>query len=107
MNRDDFVMLEDQTIYFDNAATTLKPKSVIRKMNEYYEKHTSNLHRGEYDAAIKTNQEYDHVRNIDNFCTVGHDWHICLCSLCVGLRAWIVYRGFPGSSHAETHHANT
>ena len=64
MNRDDFVMLEDQTIYFDNAATTLKPKSVIRKMNEYYEKHTSNLHRGEYDAAIKTNQEYDHVRNI-------------------------------------------
>lgn len=64
MNRDDFEMLSKHVVYFDNSATTLKPKKVIKKMNEYYEKHTSNLHRGEYDAAIKTNEEYDDVRNI-------------------------------------------
>ncbi|MBQ3307051.1 MAG: cysteine desulfurase [Bacilli bacterium] len=64
MNQEDFPMLEKDIVYFDNGATTLKPKCVIDKMNEYYYNHTSNIHRGDYDAAIQTNQEYDHVREI-------------------------------------------
>ena len=64
MNKEDFPMLEQDIVYFDNGATTLKPRCVIDKMNEYYLSHTSNIHRGDYDAAIKTNQEYDHVREI-------------------------------------------
>lgn len=64
MNREDFPMLESGVIYFDNGATTLKPKSVIVAMNKYYLEHTSNIHRGDYDAAIKTNELYDNVRNI-------------------------------------------
>ncbi len=55
MMRDDFPFLEDGVIYFDNGATTLKPKRVIDKMNLYYLKHTSNIHRGDYDSAIITN----------------------------------------------------
>ena len=62
--RDDFPFLEDGVIYFDNGATTLKPKRVIDKMNLYYLKHTSNIHRGDYDSAIITNQAYDSVRDI-------------------------------------------
>ncbi|MCI8568875.1 MAG: cysteine desulfurase [Bacilli bacterium] len=57
-------MLESGIIYFDNGATTLKPKSVVAAMNKYYLEHTSNIHRGDYDAAIKTNELYDNVRNI-------------------------------------------
>ena len=64
MNREDFPILESNMIYFDNAATTLKPRCVIEKMNEYYLKHTSNIHRGDYDAAVQTNLEYDSVREI-------------------------------------------
>ncbi len=64
MNREDFPMLESGVIYFDNGATTLKPKSVVAAMNKYYLEHTSNIHRGDYDAAIKTNELYDNVRNI-------------------------------------------
>ena len=64
MNREDFPMLDSDIIYFDNGATTLKPKVVVDKMNKYYLEHTSNIHRGDYDAAIKTNEEYDNVRNI-------------------------------------------
>ena len=64
MNREDFPMLNSDIIYFDNGATTLKPKVVVDKMNKYYLEHTSNIHRGDYDAAIKTNEEYDNVRNI-------------------------------------------
>lgn len=64
MNREDFPMLTHDIVYFDNGATTLKPKCVIDSMNRYYLEHTSNIHRGDYDAAIKTNELYDNVRNI-------------------------------------------
>ena len=64
MNREDFPMLENNIVYFDNGATTLKPKCVIDEMNKYYMEHTSNIHRGDYDAALKTNELYDNVRNI-------------------------------------------
>ena len=64
MNREDFPMLNEDIVYFDNGATTLKPKCVVAAMNAYYLEHTSNIHRGDYDAAIKTNELYDNVRNI-------------------------------------------
>ena len=64
MNREDFPMLNNDLIYFDNGATTLKPKQVIDCMNKYYLEHTSNIHRGDYDAALKTNMKYDQVRDI-------------------------------------------
>jgi cysteine desulfurase/selenocysteine lyase len=55
--RAQFPMLNEKTmqghplIYFDNAATTFKPRRVIEAMNEYYFKHTSNTGRGDYDLA--------------------------------------------------------
>lgn len=64
MNRDEFPILNQDLIYLDNGATTLKPKRVVNKMVDYYEKYTSNIHRGDYNNAIKTNEEYDNVRNI-------------------------------------------
>lgn len=64
MNRDEFPILNQDLIYLDNGATTLKPKRVVDKMVDYYEKYTSNIHRGDYNNAIKTNEEYDNVRNI-------------------------------------------
>ena len=64
MNREDFPILQQNIVYFDNAATTLKPKKVIDSMDEYYLRHTSNIHRGDYNFAIQTNKLYDHVRNI-------------------------------------------
>ena len=64
MNREDFPMLDSNIIYFDNGATTLKPKCVVEAMNKYNLEHTSNIHRGDYKAAIITNNLYDNVRNI-------------------------------------------
>ena len=63
MNREDFPILNN-VVYLDNGATTLKPKCVIDAMNDYYLLHTSNIHRGDYDAAIKTNELYDNVRKV-------------------------------------------
>ena len=64
MNREDFPALDEKLIYFDNSATSLKPKCVIDKMVEYYSKYTSNIHRGDYDNAMRTNKEYDETREV-------------------------------------------
>ena len=64
MNREDFPIINNDIIYFDNSATTMKPKCVVDKMNKYYLEHTSNIHRGEYENSNITNSLYDDVRNI-------------------------------------------
>lgn len=64
MNRDDFPAIDNNLIYFDNSATSLKPKCVIDKIIEYYSKYTSNIHRGDYNNAIRTNKEYDEAREV-------------------------------------------
>ncbi|MBI4061980.1 MAG: cysteine desulfurase [Elusimicrobia bacterium] len=33
-------------VYLDNAATTQKPRQVIRALTDFYEKHNANVHRG-------------------------------------------------------------
>ena len=37
---------ENDLIYFDNGATTQKPKAVIDAINNYYTHENSNVHRG-------------------------------------------------------------
>lgn len=64
MNREDFPMLSQDIVYFDNGATTLKPRCVVDSMIKYYTAHTSNIHRGDYDAAILTNELYDDTRSV-------------------------------------------
>ncbi|HOJ44534.1 MAG TPA: cysteine desulfurase [Bacilli bacterium] len=49
-------------IYFDNAATTFKPRRVIEAMNEYYFKHTSNTGRGDYDLEHITDVKFQEAR---------------------------------------------
>lgn len=68
--RKDFPMLENKTqqghdlIYFDSAATTFKPYSVIKASDEYYLNENANSHRGDYDLAFKVDQKVDEVRTI-------------------------------------------
>ena len=62
MNREDFPILSDGLIYFDNAATTQKPKSVVNAIVEYYTKYTANAHRGDYDISLKVDEKYEGVR---------------------------------------------
>lgn len=64
MNREDFPLLKEDIIYFDNSATSLKPKSVINKMNDYYLNYPANAHRGDYDLSFKVDQEYEQAREL-------------------------------------------
>ena len=69
MNREDFPMLKDNNlIYFDNGATTLKPYQVINDINEYYTKYCANAHRGDYKNSMIVDNKYEGVREkIKNF----------------------------------------
>ncbi len=53
---------QPELIYFDNAATTQKPASVIRAVSDYYEKENTNVHRSIYGLAANTSQKYEQVR---------------------------------------------
>ena len=68
--RKDFPMLDNKImqghplVYFDSAATSLKPKQVIEAMNDYYFNYNSNVHRGDYDIAAKTDSVYENAREV-------------------------------------------
>lgn len=62
MNREDFPMLKKDYIYFDNGATTFKPKCVIDEINNYYENYSVNAHRGDYDLSKKVDELYEETR---------------------------------------------
>ena len=62
MNRDDFKILNDNFIFFDNCATTLKPNIVVDETVKYYTEYTSNAHRGDYDNSIKVDTLYEETR---------------------------------------------
>lgn len=63
MNRDDFSILNNNLIYFDSSATSLKPKCVVDKINEYYNSYSANIHRGEYSISFKADEAYNTTRN--------------------------------------------
>ena len=64
MKRSDFNLLNNDIVYFDSAATTLKPKCVVDKITSYYNDYSSNIHRGEYDIAERAEAEYNKAREI-------------------------------------------
>lgn len=73
MHREDFKLLENNIIYFDNGATTLKPKYVTEAISEYYNNYTANIHRGDYTLSMKVNEVYDGVRKkVKDFINAAH-----------------------------------
>jgi cysteine desulfurase/selenocysteine lyase len=65
--RDDFPVLRQKVhgkplIYFDNAATSQKPRVVIEALNDYYERYNANVHRGIHALAERATREYERAR---------------------------------------------
>ena len=49
-------------IYFDNAATTQKPRAVIDALTYYYEHYNANIHRGIHTLAEEATARYEETR---------------------------------------------
>ena len=62
MNRDDFEILKNNLIYFDNGATTLKPRQVRDAITEYYNEYSANAHRGDYKISAMVDEIYEGTR---------------------------------------------
>lgn len=67
--RADFPILEEKVygkrlIYLDSGATTQRPRQVIDKMNEYYLRYNSNVHRGVHFLSNKCTDANEEAREI-------------------------------------------
>ena len=62
MNRNDFELLNKNIVYFDNGATTLKPKCVKEAICNYYTEYTANAHRGDYSLSATVDSLYEGTR---------------------------------------------
>lgn len=51
-------------VYLDSGATTQRPLQVIRKMNEYYLKYNSNVHRGVHYLSNKCTDANEEARSV-------------------------------------------
>lgn len=51
-------------VYLDSTATSLKPKSVVDKIREYYEEYSANVFRGIYPMSEKATMEFEETRTI-------------------------------------------
>lgn len=51
-------------VYLDSTATSLKPKSVVDKIREYYEEYSANVFRGIYPMSEKATVEFEETRTI-------------------------------------------
>jgi cysteine desulfurase/selenocysteine lyase len=62
--REDFPILRRKVnghplIYFDNAATSQKPKQVINAIKYYYENHNANVHRAVHTLSQEASELYE------------------------------------------------
>ena len=65
--RNDFPILNEvvngkQLVYFDNAATTQKPRLVLDALSGYYEHYNANIHRGIHHLAEKATSAFEESR---------------------------------------------
>jgi cysteine desulfurase/selenocysteine lyase len=65
--RQDFPALNQKVrgkrlVYLDSAATALKPKMVIDRINQFYTSETANVHRGAHYLADVATQKFEEVR---------------------------------------------
>ncbi len=67
--RQQFPILSEATVhgkplvYFDNAATTQKPSSVIDAISHYYRTENANVHRGVHDLSQRATLNFENTRN--------------------------------------------
>ncbi len=56
------ILMSRDVVYLDSGATSQKPASVIDAINNYYNNHNSNPHRGAYSLSIEATKAYEDGR---------------------------------------------
>ena len=118
--RRDFPILQErvngkQLVWFDNAATTHKPQSVIDRIAYFYAHENSNIHRAAHALAARATDAYEGAREkVRNFLGAGSVDEIIFVrgateAINLVAKTWGVQNVLEGDeilvSHLE-HHAN-
>src|SRR6266853_691773 len=66
--RKDFPILDQKVhghplIYFDNAATTQKPRAVIDTLSRFYQQDNANVHRGIHELSNRATAAFEAARH--------------------------------------------
>jgi cysteine desulfurase/selenocysteine lyase len=84
--RKDFPILSTQVygkpiVYFDNGATTQKPRIVIDAISEFYREKNSSIHRGMHFLSEKSTEAYEQAREtVRHFINAGSSNEIIFTS---------------------------
>ena len=118
--RRDFPILQErvngrQLVWFDNAATTQKPRQVIDRLSYFYEHENSNIHRAAHELAARATDAYEGAREtVRRFINAASTEEIVFTrgtteAINLIARTWGAKHIGPGDeiivSHLE-HHAN-
>ena len=61
--RKDFpLLMQDRTVYLDNAATAQRPQCVIDAEMDFYKNHNANPLRGTYPLSVEATDIYEQAR---------------------------------------------
>lgn len=118
--RRDFPILSRQVhgkplVYFDNGATTQKPKQVIDSIVNYYSSYNANIHRGVHRLSQEASAAYEAARRtVRNHIAAEHDEEIIFTkgttdSVNLVAAAYLRNRLQPGDEVVITgmeHHSN-
>lgn len=56
------LLMQDKTVYIDNAATAQRPQCVINAMRDFYICHNANPLRGIYELSVQATEDYENAR---------------------------------------------
>ncbi len=86
--RADFPILDQQVhgkplVYFDNAATSQKPRAVIDALVHYYERDNANVHRGIHELSNRATNHFEEARRkLQRFINAGEEREVIFTSNC-------------------------
>ena len=77
--RKDFPILSREVygkplVYFDNGATTQKPKVVLNTIEKFYNSINANIHRGVHKLSAESTEEYEKAREVAIFLRAFDCW---------------------------------
>lgn len=117
--RKDFPILDEKInnnrlIYFDNAATTQKPLSVIEAVSDYYRHSNANVHRGVHTLSQTATEQFEKVREqVRNFINADSSCEIIYTrgtTESINLLAYSLTRNFTSEDEVllseSEHHSN-
>ncbi len=84
--RADFPILQEKVhgkplVYLDSAATSLKPKAVVDRLNQFYLLENANVHRAAHDLSAQATENFEATRKkVQNFIGAASESEIVFTS---------------------------